>query len=348
MKDNQRSSDTPDDMKRWLQGLSSTHRDQIERTWSLSARAAQAPPSDQHTEAELRRMRSRLHRNSGPPRGEPSGDRPPSRGAFRSRGRALWVSVVGFLLLVSIAWAIAPVTVTVPRGETLAVTLPDGSEAELSGGSTLTHARYFVWGDRTVQLRGEGFFDVRTTSRPFVVETHNATVSVLGTQFNVRSWRGDTQPGTDVIVTEGRVAVRARAGAGKAVEVAANQMSRVDGPRGVPTSPTDVDATDRLAWRRGGISYVNQPVVDVLSDLERRFGLEIHLEGPVSPTRRLTLYRSNVKSGREVVEDVCAYLQLTCTTNGSAVRLAPSTDPSTEPSTDPSTDPSTEPSPVEP
>ena len=39
-----------------------------------------------------------------------------------------------------------------------------------------------------VRLTGEAYFDVVEEDAPFVVETFNAEVRVLGTRFNVRAW----------------------------------------------------------------------------------------------------------------------------------------------------------------
>lgn len=71
-------------------------------------------------------------------------------------------------------------------GEQLAVTLPDGSKVQLNAGSELTHKRFFWLNNKTVNLKGEAYFNVQK-SDGFSVETSHGTISVLGTQFNIKT-----------------------------------------------------------------------------------------------------------------------------------------------------------------
>ncbi|WP_299440151.1 FecR family protein [uncultured Aquimarina sp.] len=71
-------------------------------------------------------------------------------------------------------------------GEQLAVTLPDGSKVELNADSELTHKRFFWMNDKTVHLKGEGYFKVQK-SDGFAVETSYGKVAVLGTEFNIKT-----------------------------------------------------------------------------------------------------------------------------------------------------------------
>ncbi len=78
------------------------------------------------------------------------------------------------------------VTYSTASGEKLSVLLPDGSEVALNAQSTLKHKRFFWEQDKTVQLEGEGFFKV-SKGAGFKVITESGTVSVLGTEFNVKA-----------------------------------------------------------------------------------------------------------------------------------------------------------------
>ena len=71
-------------------------------------------------------------------------------------------------------------------GEQFTVTLPDGSIVELNAATTLAHKRFFWKNNKTVNLKGEAFFKVEK-GEGFKVETESGTVSVLGTEFNVRT-----------------------------------------------------------------------------------------------------------------------------------------------------------------
>ena len=71
-------------------------------------------------------------------------------------------------------------------GEKLTVELPDGTKVNLNSQSSLKHNRFFWNRNKTVDLVGEAFFSV-TKGDDFKVETESGTVSVLGTEFNVKA-----------------------------------------------------------------------------------------------------------------------------------------------------------------
>jgi ferric-dicitrate binding protein FerR (iron transport regulator) len=90
------------------------------------------------------------------------------------------------------------------EGGVLRDTLEDGTIVTLNKHSRLKGLTHFTSTDRTVELEGEGFFEVASDkSRPFSVRTKDAVIRVLGTSFNVRS-SGEQ---TEVIVETGRVVV---------------------------------------------------------------------------------------------------------------------------------------------
>lgn len=86
-----------------------------------------------------------------------------------------------------------------------AVTLPDGSHAQLAPGSYLGTAHGFPRRSRTVYLYGQATFTVAHTSAiPFVVTVPGVSTRVLGTAFSLQA---DTAPTVRVHVTQGRVAL---------------------------------------------------------------------------------------------------------------------------------------------
>jgi transmembrane sensor len=228
--------------------------------------------------------------------GRPSARRPRrSRARWIASGLALVLAVAGWLYL-SI-----PMTVTAPAGSFATVQLPDGSTVELNSGSQLEYDRQF-WRlplieaeERTVRLVGEAFFDVERGERPFVVQTAEAQVRVLGTQFNVRA----RDAATVVTVTEGRVRVE---GAAEAVELDAGERARVI--EGVPTSDA-AGSTNALAWREGGFSVQEQSLAAIFAELERRYAVDITLTTPSAADDTLTLYFSQPTDAEAILRDLC-------------------------------------------
>ena len=71
---------------------------------------------------------------------------------------------------------------------TLVTTLEDGSIVYLSGNTSLQYPEHFSPDRREVSLQGNALFDVAgNRTRPFVIETEDTRIEVLGTAFNVKS-----------------------------------------------------------------------------------------------------------------------------------------------------------------
>lgn len=113
-----------------------------------------------------------------------------SFGKKTKKVRPLWYAVAASVVLLVGVYTFLTSTITynTSTGEQLAVTLPDGSSVQLNASSSLTHRR-FLWNQkRELALDGEGYFKVQK-GKKFSVNTSYGTVSVLGTQFNVKSRR---------------------------------------------------------------------------------------------------------------------------------------------------------------
>lgn len=222
-------------------------------------------------------------------------------------------------------WQSQPITVRAAAGEQLAVTLPDGSTAELNAGSELKYSRGFrrfaglLGTSRAVSLNGEAFFSVERGEAPFTVRTSNAAVTVLGTQFMVRDYTRDSL-GTQVAVEEGRVRVQAavRGPLDSAVTLAAGQGTMV--PRGAtaPNAATVAGLERLTAWRLGGLSFVDQPIEATFRELERRYALTITTRDVVFGDELIRLYYSERPTIERVLSDLCtpSGLQFSRTSRG--------------------------------
>lgn len=87
---------------------------------------------------------------------------------------------------------------------TLIDTLTDGSIITLNKNTKLDYPSAFTGKTRTVQLKGEAFFKVaHDKAKPFIVNANDITITVVGTEFNVKNYDSSTQ----VIVESGIVRV---------------------------------------------------------------------------------------------------------------------------------------------
>ena len=87
--------------------------------------------------------------------------------------------------------------------DTIDVNLIDNSIVDLDVGASLTYPDKFS-DKRIVKLKGTAFFDIeRDEEHPFIIETQNARIEVLGTSFLVKS----DEHNTEVIVKTGKVSL---------------------------------------------------------------------------------------------------------------------------------------------
>ncbi len=83
-------------------------------------------------------------------------------------------------------------------------TLPDGSVVTLNKNASITYPSRFTGDTREVVLNGEAFFNVTPNKeKPFIITANEARIRVVGTSFNVKSDKAETE----VIVETGIVAV---------------------------------------------------------------------------------------------------------------------------------------------
>ncbi len=79
------------------------------------------------------------------------------------------------------------------NGSTSDVVLPDGTKVKLNSGSRLTYDRNYGKTVRGVNLTGEAFFDVvKNKQKPFIIQTKNIIIRVLGTTFDVKSYPNES------------------------------------------------------------------------------------------------------------------------------------------------------------
>lgn len=98
--------------------------------------------------------------------------------------------------------------VFIPHGQTFRLKLSDGTLVWLNAGSKLRFPQSFANSDnkRIVYLEGEAYFDVaKNKNKPFIVNTQEVDIKVLGTKFNISSYDTDDDIVTTLI--EGSVNV---------------------------------------------------------------------------------------------------------------------------------------------
>lgn len=161
------------------------------------------------------------------------------------------------------------------KGEKARVTFSDGTEVTLNSASSLSFPNEFRSSKREIYLKGEAYLNVAHSEKPFIVHTQNAEVKVLGTKFNIRSWPDDSA--ADVVVREGKVFVKSSSlGQEESEGVILNRGYYTSVKKDQnPLTPQKVDVRNSLLWLSGGLYFDEKPFKQVITDIERRFNVQI-------------------------------------------------------------------------
>lgn len=163
---------------------------------------------------------------------------------------------------------------TVPYGKKFEVALSDGSHVFLNSGSKLKYPVNFIAGKpRNVYLDGEAYFAVaKDSQRPFTVITDDMKTRVLGTEFNVSSYKNENN--TSTVLVEGSVDVYHAQ-----EEYISGAVRLVPGQRAVfennEIAVAQVNVEKYIAWKEGKLFFVDDPFNLILKELERHFNVEI-------------------------------------------------------------------------
>jgi transmembrane sensor len=182
------------------------------------------------------------------------------------------------LVFVAYVFFFATTSVSTQLAETKTYLLPDGSEIHLNVDSKISFKKNIWMWDRSVTLEGEAFFKVKKGSR-FTVTSNAATVTVLGTSFNVNAREG----AEEVSCFTGKVKVNY---AKKEVILTKGEFTKIENDSLVP--PTKFDKDKIATWRTGEFFFDCKPLSIVIDELERQFNVTIEFEGDT--TRLYTGY----------------------------------------------------------
>ncbi|MGX5818722.1 FecR domain-containing protein [Chitinophaga lutea] len=167
-------------------------------------------------------------------------------------------------------------TLRTPRGGQYKIVLEDGSRVWLNAASSLRYPAAFTSGDRIVEVNGEAYFEVaHNAARPFQVKIGTqASVTVLGTRFNINAYDDETAISTTLV--EG--SVRVSSPGGEAV-LRPGAQARVTAGGGIRV--VEADAEQAIAWKNDVFNFRDADVPSVMRQLSRWYDVEVVYEGKV-------------------------------------------------------------------
>ncbi|MBF4516997.1 FecR domain-containing protein [Flavobacterium sp. ANB] len=197
-------------------------------------------------------------------------------GKFRFQ-KALRIAAI-LILALAISFSVAKFALTpkeitqiASKGEKKEVFLEDGSVVILNSNSSITYSEDFETA-RNISLSGEAYFKVfHDKNRPFVVQTHDVKVKVLGTSFDINSYNHRQ---TKVSVLTGKVEVTAPTG--KKVQITKNQEADLITNSDFQIS--EEDSMERIAWTSNIIILKNTTLGETAKIIENWYNVDITFE----------------------------------------------------------------------
>lgn len=161
--------------------------------------------------------------------------------------------------------------IIVPKGKQINLTLSDGTKLFVNSRSRLIYPKVFSSKQRELYVEGESYLEVAHNKNvPFVVKTLNFDIEVLGTIFNVSSYKELKK--SIITLVEGSVKVTDH---NKNI-VQLKPSQSVEFKSGKLGTPEHVDISLYTDWMHGYYMFNNTPLNEVLTKLS--FYYDINFE----------------------------------------------------------------------
>ena len=186
--------------------------------------------------------------------------------------------------LVSGSRTIQALTATTAKGQTYQFTLPDGTKVWLNADSKLEFPSNFSGAkQRIVSLSGEGYFEVaKDKAHPFLVESGNQQVEVLGTHFNINAYTTEGKTTTTLLEGAVRVSSSRQSAATRDLSLRRDdvvlkpgQQSELSYAPSGKIEVTEVDLEDAIAWKEGYFLLDNDDFEGIMNKISRWYNVEI-------------------------------------------------------------------------
>ncbi|SJN18386.1 FecR domain-containing protein [Sphingobacterium sp. JB170] len=165
-------------------------------------------------------------------------------------------------------------TLTVPYGQRSEIVLSDGSKIWMNSGSQLTFPNQFSNDKREVYLEGEAFFDIaHNPDKPFIVQSENMNIKVLGTTFNLSSYQEDSY--NSIFLLSGKIELTSSSNRVFKKQIlhpgTEAKLSKSNNQLSIGSNPELID----VLWTKKQLLLKNTPLPDLLQKLIRVYNTDI-------------------------------------------------------------------------
>lgn len=164
---------------------------------------------------------------------------------------------------------------TIPRGAQFQLTLSDGTRVWLNSETQLKYPVGFIDGEsRQVELiYGEAYFEVSPSTEhkgsDFKVYNIQQEVQVLGTEFNIKAYKDETNIYTTLV--EGKVAISTS----KTKQILAPNQQSILNTKTHNLSTSNIDVKGEVAWVNGEFILKNKNLAEIMKVLSRWYDMEV-------------------------------------------------------------------------
>ena len=168
------------------------------------------------------------------------------------------------------------IVVEATLGSKTKLTLPDGSTVWLNAGSKMVYSQGFGVSDRRLAFQGEGYFEVeKNDEMPFLVQTHDVNVTVVGTKFNFRNYPEDEEAVVELL--EGKVALENQLKEEAVRYLSPNEkmvLYKATGEMDI----TSAKVKEVTLWTENILLFDEDLLPDIVRELERSYHVQIEIE----------------------------------------------------------------------
>ncbi len=169
---------------------------------------------------------------------------------------------------------------TIPRGGQFFIKLSDGTQVWLNSESQLKYPVSFVEGNtREVELvYGEAYFDVSPSTEhkgaKFKVINNYQDIEVIGTEFNMKAYKGDANIYTTLV--EGEVLVRVD----NTNQILKPSQQANLNLNSVTIGVSTVNVYNEISWKDGIFSFRRKPLEEIMKVLSRWYDIKVDFVNP--------------------------------------------------------------------
>ena len=196
------------------------------------------------------------------------------------------------------------------------VDLIDGTHISLNAGSKIRYGKGFGIKHRNISLDGEAFFDVGHNLIPFVINAGEASITVTGTQFNVKAYSG--KPEIKVTVTEGTVKMYRTGVMKDEINIHAGETGKYDKDRNDLIRINTFNSND-LAWKTRILDFHNTPFSEVVDILSTTYHIPFIIDSSLN--KCLVTVRFENQDADTVLKVMQSTLNLTITRKGKRILI---------------------------